>query len=268
MMKCPFAAAMGALIFALLVGCQVQPHTQLSALPPPSFNPPSIAQAAPAPPAPAPPPPHAQWTPPSHVEIPDWRNPNHDYTPAPAYVSDATRDRLLRLADGADSWIPRAPTRPWRWIVIHHSASDVGGARLFDKEHRAKGWDELGYDFVIGNGSDTRDGQIEVGPRWPVQKWGAHAKTPNEQYNNYGIGICLVGNFDIQYPSRRQLDSLARLCAYLMITYRIPPDNVLFHRDTKPTDCPGKHMHRAQMRDMAEAYIKRWGYDPWTLAGK
>ena len=28
---------------------------------------------------------------------------------------------------------------------------------------RAKGWDELGYDFVIGNGTDTGDGQIEVG---------------------------------------------------------------------------------------------------------
>ena len=30
---------------------------------------------------------------------------------------------------------------------------------------QAKGWDELGYHFVIGNGTDTRDGQVEVGSR-------------------------------------------------------------------------------------------------------
>jgi hypothetical protein len=172
----------------------------------------------------------------------------------------------MREADAPPSWIPWATPRPWKWIVVHHSATAAGGAARFDKMHRAKGWDELGYDFVIGNGTDTRDGQIEVGSRWPKQKYGAHAKTPNEQYNNYGIGICLVGNFDIDYPTQKQMASLARLCAYMMITYHITPDRLLFHRDTKPTDCPGKHMHRDVVRKMAEADIRKWGYDPYTFA--
>ncbi|GAH80957.1 unnamed protein product, partial [marine sediment metagenome] len=45
------------------------------------------------------------------------------------------------------SWTPEALPRPWRWIVIHHSASESGSAATFDQWHRARGWDELGYHF-------------------------------------------------------------------------------------------------------------------------
>jgi len=141
--------------------------------------------------------------------------------------------------------------RPWRWIVIHHSATTTGGAAAFDKMHRAKGWDELGYDFVIGNGTDTADGQIEVGPRWTKQKIGAHAKTPDNRFNEFGIGICLVGNFDVERPTPAQIKSLTRLCAYLMKTYRITPDRLLGHKDTKPTECPGVYMNVALIRRQA-----------------
>jgi hypothetical protein len=231
-------------VFGLLAaaGCQPQTTAMLESPPPPSFNPPVVAQA-PAPkslPKPAHPPKTAK-------------------APAP-------HSALMSEADAPPSWIPWAKPRPWKWIVIHHSATAAGGAARFDKMHRAKGWDELGYDFVIGNGTDTRDGQIEVGSRWPKQKWGAHAKTAREQYNNYGIGICLVGNFDIDRPTKKQMESLARLCAYMMITYHIPPDHVLGHRDTKATDCPGRNMNLNTVRTMAEADIRAWGYDPRTFA--
>lgn len=149
------------------------------------------------------------------------------------------------------SWVPTSRPRDWQFIIIHHSATFVGGAKRFDREHRQRGFDELGYDFVIGNGTDTRDGQIEVGPRWPIQKWGAHDGTPDERFNNYGIGICLVGNFNIQHPSRAQLQSLAKLVAYLQATYHIPPNEILGHRDTKPTDCPGRNVSLPLIRRMA-----------------
>src|SRR2546423_1565105 len=141
-----------------------------------------------------------------------------------------------RFAQGAtDGYIAQA--RSWKWIVIHHSATHSGGAATFDRMHREKGWDELGYHFVVGNGTDTRNGQIEVGPRWGKQKWGAHAKTADNRYNDFGIGICLVGNFDVDRPTDDQMKSLSKLVAYLMKTYHIPPDRVLGHGDTKPTDC-------------------------------
>jgi hypothetical protein len=145
--------------------------------------------------------------------------------------------------------------------VIHHSATPSGSAAVFDKLHRQKGWDELGYHFVIGNGTDSGNGKIEVGPRWPKQKWGAHAKTPDNEYNNYGIGICLVGNFEIERPTSQQLQSLARLTAYLMQTYNIPASRVLGHRDTKATECPGKNLNIAQVRRLASQALADAGQD-------
>jgi len=158
---------------------------------------------------------------------------------------------------GPSDWSPRAPARQWKWIVIHHSASPTGSMIAFDKEHRAKGWDGVGYHFVIGNGTGSGDGQIEVTPRWPIQKWGAHAKTLDNRYNEYGIGICLVGNCDITQPTPAQLQSLNRLVAYLMQTYRVPTRNVIGHRDTKATACPGRYVNVPAIRTRASQTIAR-----------
>ena len=159
-------------------------------------------------------------------------------------------------------WIPKVAPRPWRWIVIHHSDTPDGNAAKFDAAHRAKGWDELGYDFVIGNGTMSGDGQIEVGPRWPIQKWGAHAKTPDNRFNDYGIGICLVGNFMETRPTAAQMQSLAKIVAYMMKTYNISPDRVIGHRDTKSTECPGKNMNIDTVRRMATALLADSGWTP------
>jgi N-acetyl-anhydromuramyl-L-alanine amidase AmpD len=139
--------------------------------------------------------------------------------------------------------------------VIHHSATSNGSAAKFDRDHRAKGWDELGYHFVIGNGNGSGNGQVEVGSRWPRQKWGAHAKTPDNRFNEYGIGICLVGNFDVSRPTPQQQQSLARLVAYLMQTYNIPADRVIGHRDAKSTACPGRNFSIPWLRREALALM-------------
>lgn len=160
--------------------------------------------------------------------------------------------RNVTVADNPPAgWVPTVPARQWKWIVIHHSSTAAGGAKAFDQGHRDKGWDELGYDFVIGNGSYTGDGQVEVGPRWIKQKTGAHASTPDHKYNEYGIGICLVGDFEITRPSARQMESLAKLVAFLQKRYNIPADRVIGHRDTKSTDCPGRNMNLQVVRRMA-----------------
>ncbi len=138
--------------------------------------------------------------------------------------------------------IPRVPiTRKWKYIVIHHSASYSGNADSFDYVHRVKrGWEGgLGYHFVIGNGHGSGDGQIEVGHRWLYQSHGAHAG--QFEYNQYGIGICLVGNLDEDYPSRKQLLSLVNLVRELQHICNISAENVILHRHVRKTDCPGKY---------------------------
>jgi len=132
--------------------------------------------------------------------------------------------------------------RLWRYIVIHHSATARGNAASFDQSHRARGWDELGYHFVIDNGDGGPDGRVEVGGRWTKQKWGAHTGgTPNNEYNNHGIGICLVGEFSDEMPSRAQIAALERLVRTLASKYKIDPDNIIGHRDgpNAATSCPG-----------------------------
>lgn len=146
-------------------------------------------------------------------------------------------------------WEGEGSPRRWQCVVLHHSGTEVGGAARFDAAHRARGWDELGYHFVIGNGTDTADGEIEVGSRWAAQKQGAHCKTGDEFYNEYGIGVCIVGNFDGHRPSAAQVRSVQRLVRYLCARYAIPVDRVLVHGGvTGKTRCPGEQFNLDAIR--------------------
>jgi hypothetical protein len=148
---------------------------------------------------------------------------------------------------------PHAPTLPaswnqnanreWTYIVIHHSATNEGGAASFNRAHAKKWENGLGYHFVIGNGTETRDGEIEVGSRWLRQNEGIHgAHAGVEKYNKHGIGICLVGDFEGKQPTPKQLAALRNLCRHLMNRYGVTRDHILPHREVKVghTECPGK----------------------------
>lgn len=157
---------------------------------------------------------------------------------------DRSRAARRLTAVAQTSWYPRDRRISTRWshIVLHHSATGTGGASRFDKYHRQNnGWDELGYHFVIGNGTDTPDGHVEVGPRWHKQKHGAHCKTPGNYYNEHGIGICLVGDFTVARPTTAQLASLQKLVRFLCNKCRIQPKRVTTHGALKKaTQCPGR----------------------------
>ena len=133
--------------------------------------------------------------------------------------------------------------RRWRSIVIHHSATDSGDATVFHRAHKKKWTNGLGYHFVIGNGTTTPDGFIQVGPRWTRQNQGIHGAHAgkNNPHNRFGIGICLVGDFSRSVPSPRQLASLRRLVKVLVARYRISRQRIYPHKAVrrKGTNCPG-----------------------------
>jgi len=144
--------------------------------------------------------------------------------------------------------IRRAPVkrRRWQFIVVHNSGTRQGNARVFDYYHRhvRRMQNGLAYHFVIGNGTSTGNGQIEVGDRWRRQINGGHVHS--DYLNNISLGICLVGDFNRGQPTRAQLDACEELIRYLRErcgkTDRgaIP---VRPHREMNPprwpTDCPG-----------------------------
>jgi hypothetical protein len=139
---------------------------------------------------------------------------------------------------------PNKADRPWRYIVLHHSASAAGNYDEIDREHRKLlGYDGCGYHFVIGNGNGSGDGQIEVAQRWNRQKQGVHCRNArSHDVDEYGIGICLVGDLDQQPPTPRQVAATRALVAYLGQRYRIEPARVTTHAHlaATPTVCPGK----------------------------
>ena len=131
--------------------------------------------------------------------------------------------------------------RPWKYIVIHHSATDVGNARMFHRYHKKRGMENgLAYHFVITNGTGGKDGTVEASPRWHKQLQGGHVS--EEWMNEVGIGICLVGNFQKNYPTDEQIYSLVNLIKYLQLECGIPSSRVITHKEVKKghTACPGK----------------------------
>ena len=158
--------------------------------------------------------------------------------PLPVVVAPPPRaaDDLSR------EWLPQAAPRAWRYIVIHHMAAPTGSAAVIHRLHLKRGMDGLGYHFVIGNGTITPDGGVEVGYRWRRQTHGAHARVragDDNRWNEYGIGICLVGDFRYTAPSPQQMESLVRLVRGLRSTYGIRVQDIVPHAKVKPTICPG-----------------------------
>lgn len=154
------------------------------------------------------------------------------------------RDVQAFVNDPADLFTPPRADRPWRYIVLHHSAHAQGGLAQIDRDHRERlGTLGCGYHFVVGNGSESPDGQVEVARRWSEQKGGAHCRDCQPpDANEYGIGICLVGNLDQSPPTAQQIEATRALVAYLQDRYQIPSANVEIHSQVarSATPCPGR----------------------------
>jgi len=111
-------------------------------------------------------------------------------------------------------------------LIIHCSATKPSmdiGAEDIRGWHKSKGWDDIGYHYVI-----RRNGKVEKGR--DVSIAGAHAKGHN--FNS--IGVCLVGGIDDDSKADdnynlKQYNALIQLISFLKITF--PIDDVLGHRD-------------------------------------
>lgn len=186
-----------------------------------------------------------------NVEVSDLMRVNHIYNPsqletgkrllipsaAPRYVpsvTPATGKEPVSLEKARQIVGPKSYAYSWKTITVHHSGTKKGSAKAFDRDHKRRHMGGLFYHFVIGNGSNTPDGALEVGFRWKRQ---VKANRPND------IQICLVGDFSKSYVSDAQMNTLVNLIKVLQEEYRIPVSRVRGHNDVKgkATECPGKH---------------------------
>lgn len=131
----------------------------------------------------------------------------------------------------------------WSWITVHHSVSasssnslsaSLDTVRGIQREHmnRSQPYGDIGYHFLI-----DRAGRIIEGRKLRWQ--GAHAGGANNRGN---VGICLIGNFEVEEPTRAAISALERLVFELQSELGIPRRNVKPHLDWKETKCPGKNL--------------------------
>ncbi len=180
-------------------------------------------------------------------------------TPAPIAPPAPVVTPSLTPPPSIEAWKPQTTPRDWKYIVLHHTATDSGDvqsiheAHLKNKDKSGKSWLGIGYHFVIGNGNGMGDGEIEPTFRWKDQMHGAHAG--KSEYNQQGIGIVLVGNFEDHPPTAAQVAAVKHLVASLAGEYKIASDRVIGHGDVKATECPGKLFPLSEVQASLASYL-------------
>lgn len=86
-----------------------------------------------------------------------------------------------------------------RYVVVHITDSFYGDVEIIDRWHKQRGWDGIGYHWLILNTFPTKyrweskrpdlfsDGKIE--PARPEKYQGAHVRS----HNHYTISVAMVG---------------------------------------------------------------------------
>ena len=170
--------------------------------------------------------------------------------PAPAREATSGPVAIPRGAWNASPVRPSArPMGPPRRITVHHSGSrssrfavadvarEIRGIQ-HDHQDRA-GWADIAYHFII-----DRAGRLWEGRSLALQ--GAHAG--DDASNRGNIGVCLLGDFDVEGPTAEQRRTLRDLVSRLETLYGIPPAEVYSHRGVRAahglgsTICPGRHL--------------------------
>jgi LysM repeat protein len=166
----------------------------------------------------------------------------HLFIPSPGTPVNAARPAL---GTGVPAAVDKAPVAPgrWKYVVVHHSGADRGDLKSIDRYHKVERHMEhgLAYHFLIGNGNGMRDGEIAVGDRWREQLDGGHLHS--EAQNKIAIGICLIGNFDKDKPTARQMQSLTALTEALLKRCKLSTGAVKTHQQINVvrTRCPGSN---------------------------
>jgi N-acetylmuramoyl-L-alanine amidase len=86
--------------------------------------------------------------------------------------------------------------------IVHCSDSEQGNVAQVRRWHRERGWEDVGYHFII-----RRDGEVEIGRT--LDDVGAHC----QGHNVDSVGTCLIGKRDFlpcQFVALRRVHAMLR----------------------------------------------------------
>lgn len=139
-------------------------------------------------------------------------------------------------------------------IIIHCSASEFGDVLTINKWHKERGWNGIGYHYVVLNGNrksnepyhPSDDGLVEVGRASNVK--GAHV----HGHNNDSLGICLIG--EIHFSYNQLFIALPKLLRRLMEEHNIAWTDIYGHyqfdeHKTCPNLVIGKYLDAIKIQE-------------------
>jgi hypothetical protein len=143
------------------------------------------------------------------------------------------------------AWGAKPPTRSYtrhriKKITVHHTAVSLSDNRRAPRQikavqryhQRKHRWVDIAYHYLV-----DRQGHLYQGR--PAFAKGDTAT----RYDPTGhLLICLLGNYERQKPSKRQVEALAVLLRWAADRYGISQKAITGHRQHARTSCPGKNV--------------------------
>lgn len=132
--------------------------------------------------------------------------------------------------------------RPIDSIIIHCSATPEGKhftAADIRRWHKAQGWSDIGYHYVI-----LLDGTVQKGR--PISQPGAHCKGMNAR----SIGICYIGGLSADGKTPKDTRTTAQKAAMhalverLAAQYGLTADQIHGHNEFAAKACPSFNVRR------------------------
>ena len=127
-------------------------------------------------------------------------------------------------------------------ITIHHDGTffpDDKDASTHIKNVQKWGmgtdrnWTDIPYHFMIDRNGNIFEGRNVF----------TAGETATEYDPDGHLLITLLGNYNNQQVTDKQLESLINMIAYACIKYQISPDTIEGHKDFARTACPGENLY-------------------------
>ncbi len=127
-------------------------------------------------------------------------------------------------------------------ITVHHEGTYFDTSKQTAKEHilniqkwsmgKDKNWIDVPYHFLVG-----LDGAVFEG-----RDINTLGQSNTSEDVDGQIQIALLGNFEEQEPTKKQINALVNLIAMLCKQHKISPEMIKTHKDFSVTQCPGKNL--------------------------
>lgn len=129
-------------------------------------------------------------------------------------------------------------------ITLHHSGSPeplrpeddpiakLRGLQSWGQAER--NWWDVPYHLLI-----DLEGTVYEGRDWRFMG------ETNTEYDPRGhLLISVLGNYDLQEPTKEQLAAITRMMVWAASEFGVPPERIYGHRDHADTSCPGRHLSK------------------------